>query len=548
MTDHDKPDRGRTYASRSTATLALAVGAIVLANLVATRAFRRVDLTEDHVYTLSAASAALVRSLPDPLTIKAYVSKDLPPELAPVSRYVRDFLDEYREASGGKLRFQLEDPAASKTAADDAERCRVGTVPVQVRRGQKAELGQYYLGLCLWYDGKSRALNQIGQTADFEYRVTSLIKLMSQRRRKVAFTAGHGERDLGDTFSFVKMGVGDEVDVVTLNPSVAPITDDVDALVVAGPRQPFDDRARREVDAFLMKGRGALLLLDGAAPAPLPGGGSDVARRIARPVETGLEEPLAAYGFAVGRDLVFDRGSIPGPIDTGAGDKLVAALPAFVPVATEPAPLADHTILAGVQLVVFPFASPVELRGPLAAGPPPGAHLYPLARTSPASWRSAGPFTLSPGAATGDAAAARGPFTLAYAYQGVLPSAYPETGRASSAKPVRLVVVGDSDFATDDYVRMVRAFPAWSGGPQMLFNAVSWVLEDEALTPLRANVLRSRVLALGAEDRAAAVRWGNAVGVPFAFCAAGVLRWRLRQASRRRQRLVGGGGESGGGA
>src|SRR5262249_12498828 len=118
------------------------------------------------------------------------------------------------------------------------------------------EAGSYFLGLCFWYDGKSRAISQVGQTSDLEYRVSSLIKRMTERKRKVAFTAGHGERDLGQGYSFVKLGVSDEADVVSLNPSVAPITDDVDALVIAGPRLPFDDKARREIDAFVMRGKG----------------------------------------------------------------------------------------------------------------------------------------------------------------------------------------------------------------------------------------------------------------------------------------------------
>ena len=102
----------RASGSRWSRTLAVAwpLAAIALANVAATRFHGRLDLTEDRVYTLSATSRELVRALPDYLTIKAYVSRDLPPEPASRGRYVRELLDEYRAASGGKVRVDLVRP------------------------------------------------------------------------------------------------------------------------------------------------------------------------------------------------------------------------------------------------------------------------------------------------------------------------------------------------------------------------------------------------------------------------------------------------------
>ncbi len=88
--------RKRSYASNATVYTVFTIGAIVLVNLIATRVFGRLDLTQAGIYTLSPASKELAKSLPEPLTIKAYISKDLPPELASTARYVRDLLDEYR--------------------------------------------------------------------------------------------------------------------------------------------------------------------------------------------------------------------------------------------------------------------------------------------------------------------------------------------------------------------------------------------------------------------------------------------------------------------
>src|ERR1700690_3317421 len=110
-----KMDRRKgSSASNATAYVLLTSGAVVAINLISTRLFGRLDLTENHVYTLSNASKEIVRALPDYLTVKAYISKDLPPELPNPSRYVRDLMDDYKTCSKGKLHFEAFDPESDK--------------------------------------------------------------------------------------------------------------------------------------------------------------------------------------------------------------------------------------------------------------------------------------------------------------------------------------------------------------------------------------------------------------------------------------------------
>src|SRR5215475_15101438 len=76
-------------ASNATLYVLLTVGAVVLINLIGTRVFGRLDLTENHVYTLAPGSKSIVAKLPDYVNVKAYISKkELPPELQSVASYV----------------------------------------------------------------------------------------------------------------------------------------------------------------------------------------------------------------------------------------------------------------------------------------------------------------------------------------------------------------------------------------------------------------------------------------------------------------------------
>ncbi len=545
--------RKRLSASNATSFVLLVIGAVVAVNLIGTRVFGRLDLTENKVYTLSNASKEIVRALPDYLTVKAYISKDLPPELANTSRYVRDLMDDYKTYSKGKLHFEAFDPESDKKIEDEATACKVQKLQIQVMRSQKFEVGTYWLGLCFQYQGKDDAIPEIGQVEGLEYEISSIIKRMTQKKRKVAFTTGHGEQDLTQGFTFLKHVVDQEFDSTTVNPSTTAIGDDVDALVVGGPKQAFDDKGRHEIDSFLMKGRGVIFLVDGMALSAPRGGMPQMAAqpKVGQVNQTGLNELLEKYGFKIGEDFVFDRQNVPGPVDVG-GRKMLKNLPVFVGVKTDQADK-DNSILAGVNAVVFPFPSSVELVGPLASGKAqaPGAKLWTLAATSPEAWKQTGFFFFAPMAEMEEAKDPKdhGVFGLAYAYQGILKSAYPPPGAvpgmsvpdnmpaAESRKPVRLMVVGDSDFASDEYLQVARYLPFYQGGAQMLFNAVSWTMEDEALTPVRSKTVAARPINVGSDGAVLAVKVGNVFGVAILFIAFGVGRMVVRRTRRRGQKL-----------
>jgi gliding-associated putative ABC transporter substrate-binding component GldG len=547
--------RKRSSASNATAYVLLTIGAVVAINLISTRLFGRLDLTENHVYTLSPASKEIVRSLPDYLTVKAYISKDLPPELANVSRYLRDMLDDYRTYSKGKLRFESFDPASDKKTEDDAAACKVQKLQIQVMREQKFEVGTYYLGLCFQYQGTDEAIPEIAQTEGIEYEISSLIKRMTQKKRKIAFSTGHGEQDLSQGFTLIKHFVEQEFDSTTVNPSTTPIADDVDALVVGGPKQPFDDKGRHEIDAFLMKGHGAIFLVDGmilSSPRTQGGMPPQLAQmKTGQSNQVGLNELLEKYGFKIGDDFVFDKLNVPGAVDVG-GRKMLKNLPEFVGVKTDSSDK-DMSVLTGVNVVVFPFASSVQLVGPLADGKPPAgstARLWTLAHSSPDAWKQTGFFAFTPMAPV-EEPKEHGTYGLAYAYQGTLKSAFAPPGPApgmsmpdpqntppsESRKPVRMVVVGDSDFASDEYLQLSRYIPFYQGGAQMLFNAISWTMEDEALTPVRSKTVSARPIEIASDGTVTAVKLVNIAGAPALFIGFGLLRWRVRRSRRQGQKL-----------
>jgi gliding-associated putative ABC transporter substrate-binding component GldG len=539
--------RKRMSASNATAYVLLSIGAVVLINLIGTRVFGRLDLTQNKVYTLAQASKDIVKDLPDYLTVKAYISKDLPPELKNTDRYVRDLLDEYRTYSKGKMRFEVLDPT-DKKIEEEAAQCRVQRIQIQVLRSSKFEVGAHFLGLCFQYQGKNEAIPQVRGVEGLEYQVSSLIKRMTQKKHKIAMTTGHGEPDQNQGFSYLKHV--EEFEVATVNPSTGPIGDDVDALLIAGPKQAFDDQGRRNIDAFLMKGKGAIFLVDGMTmqtprgnmPQEMMAGQP----KIGQPNDAGLGELLEKYGFKIGQDFVLDAPRVPGPVDMPDGRKMLANVPVYVAVKTAGADSKELSVMENVTAVVFPFASSIELVGPLAGGKPAAGKVWELAKTTGTAWKHTGMFFFSPTTKI-EEGKEKGSYGLAYAYQGPLKSAYapaaapgmstPDAAGSESKKPVRLLVVGDSDFASDEYAQLGRYLPIYQEGAQMLVNAIGWTMEDEGLTPVRTKTMTARPIQIESAGTVLGVELFNIVGVPIAFVAFGIIRWRLRRARRQGLKL-----------
>lgn len=557
-------EKKRTYASNAILYAIFVAGAVVLVNLISTRYFGRVDLTEKKVFTLSQPSRDLVKKMDDYLTVKAFISEELPPDLKTLSTYVRDLVDEYKSSSNGKFRWEAVIDRSSdknwpeeekKKLDEEARRCKVQKFQLPSMHGSKFELGTYYLGLCLQYHDKVESIPQIGRPEGLEYQVTSLIKKMTVKKKKIAFTTGHGESDPNQGFQSFKRDLEQEYDLTTVNPSTGEIAADVDAIIVGGPKQAIDEKGQREIDRFIMTGKGAVILSDGmvvSQPSGMNGMqmGQMAQVRMAQSNDSGLSKLLDGYGFKVGTDFVMDReAAVTGAVDVGGGRLLPLTAPVFLGAAVEQA--LDLPVVSGIRAVVFPYASSVTLTGPLADGKvPANGKLWKVAASGPTAWKHEGFFVVTPEALQKlQDSKTHGPFGLAYAYQGPLKSAFVQSPAAAvsaadskqplaeSAKPVRLVVVGDSDFASDEYMQLVQHLRYFAAGAQLLYNAIGWTVEDEALIPLRGKTMDSRPLTVSSEGTLSAYRWVNVLGLPLLFCLFGVLRWRLRNTNRANQKL-----------
>ena len=62
--------------------------------------------SHNKAYSLSKISKYAVSKLEDNMVVKLYASKKLPPQMNTIDRYVKDLLEEYRQA--GKVKFHYD--------------------------------------------------------------------------------------------------------------------------------------------------------------------------------------------------------------------------------------------------------------------------------------------------------------------------------------------------------------------------------------------------------------------------------------------------------
>lgn len=536
----------------------LVAGSLILLNIIGVGLFGRLDLTRGGVYTLSEATQETLAKLEDPVKITAYFTPNLPPPFTNLERDVKDLLEEYRAASGGQLSFEFVDPQSQETDEDkekkkdvkrdifgrtvrektsvetELEGLGIKPVSVQVLEEDQAQTKVAYMALAVRHGEDKESIPLIQETSTLEYDLTTMIRrLVREKLPVVGIVQGHGEppleaapdpmnpqgpgKDLSTLVELLKPNY--EVRPITIGTGAeAKIPDDVDALLVIGPTQPYADEEQKAIDAFLMKGKAAGFFLDRNMV--------DFKSFMPAPNGQNLDQLVSTYGIELGSQVVGDVECASLSVQEKRGI-MVINMPLKYPFIPVPKSLEGNSPMTrGLGGVTLPFPVPVY---PKTID---GVEIAALAKSSSRSWlEDANADNMNP---RRDWASAdigfTGPYTLIAQARGALPS-FAEEGKKSEAE-ARVIVAGTGTFVDNQVM---------SGPNQALVtNMVDWLSLDKKLLEMRARTQNDTPfdpeLSSGAKS---AVKWGNVVGAPLLLILVGVVRWQSRQARRRRLMAAG---------
>jgi ABC-2 type transport system permease protein len=155
--------RSRRARERRLATIMsvvlIAVNAIALGVWLAPVRSARLDLTQDGAYSLSPSTVRIVSGLDERLLVRGYFSEKTHPKLAPLVPQLRDLLEEYRIAGGGKVRVEIIDPTEDETAKREAkERFEIDPTPLQFATQTEKSIVNAYFAIAIEYGDQHEVL------------------------------------------------------------------------------------------------------------------------------------------------------------------------------------------------------------------------------------------------------------------------------------------------------------------------------------------------------------------------------------------------------
>jgi ABC-type uncharacterized transport system involved in gliding motility auxiliary subunit len=311
----------------------------------------------------------------------------------------------------------------------------------------------------------------------------ALIRIGRDSQKTVYFVEGHGEHAIADDdrggYSAMKgamEGQGFAVKPLMLL-SGSGVPEDAAVVVIGGPKGPFAPEERDAVSAFLQRGGRLFALIDPSTQA-------------------NLDVLLSQWGVTLSDDLVVDPTS-----GLGGTIPIVGNYP-------------RHEITREFELATFyPAARSV------ASAEVVGLRFEPIVQTGKNSWRTTqtqGEIVLDPDRDQ------PGPITLGAAIQKTPPPKEgPEAESAATDGGARLVVIGDSDFATN-------AVAQSAGNGDLFQNVVSWLADEGDLVSIRPQEAKTSTLLLSMQQ-GITLFLVSVVLMPLAILVWGITIWRRRR-------------------
>ena len=449
--------RSARFGTNAIVMIIIVIGILSIINFVTHRFSWRADLTAAKQFSLATQTKKVLQHLKDDVRVIGFYKTGEEFRL-------QELLTEYSHYSP-RLKFEFIDPDKKPGIAKGYGINAYGQIVVE-------------------YGGNSEKISKSTE----EDITNAIIKVTREEQKKIYFLSGHGEKDYEGAeqsgYNTAKKAIEDEnylIDKVLLAEQEN-VPDDCSVLIVAGPKSDMFAHEQKMVNDYLKKGGKAMFLLDPDA-------------------KSGYGTFLKEWGIEVGNDLVVDASGI---------GRLFGAGPT-IPIISQ---YESHEITKDFNVMTFfPEARSITPSDESKTG----LTVKSLAKTSPRSWGETSSIAGMEKIVYDDGVDRKGPISIvALAEKDAenQPKNKDELGIGLGKVKTRIVVFGDSDFASNSYFNV-------QGNGDFFMNALSWLAEEEDLISVRPRDPEDRRVNL-TQKQSRVILYVGVIFLPVAIFALGI--------------------------
>lgn len=456
-------------------SILLVLGIILLLNIIASKFFFRIDYTADQRYTLSKATKDILSQLSEPVTISAYFSEDLPPNVEQVRQDFRDMLLEYSSYSDGLIVYEFINPSESQESEMKAQQSGIQPIMINVRERDQMKQQRAYLGAIVQMGDRKEVIPFIQPGAAMEYALSTNIKKLSVKDKPtIALLQGHGESSLSSIPQlYNQLSILYSIEQVTFI-DTAGVPSQYKTLVVIAPKDTVPPLHFKYLDDFLNRGGRLLVALNNV--------NGDLSTGMGNKTSTGFETWLKQRGIEVEDNFIIDASCSNVMVRQQQGNFMMNTPVQFpyIPLITN---FTKHPITDGLESIVLIFASPIRV-----SSADTSAVIIPLAVTSGKSGVQNAPIQFD----------VMKQWTLSDFPLSSLPVALLVEGKVPGTSGYKMVVFSDGDFAVNGEGENAQQLS--EDNVSFMSNAIDWLSDDTGLIELRTKGVSARPLDTSLED------------------------------------------------
>ena len=518
---------------------------IAALNTIGSFVFTRFDLTAEKRYTLSDTTKETLAELDDYVYFKVYLEGDFPAGFKKLRRETKEMLDEFR-AYSKFIDYEFINPTADADRNEIAETYQTlyqqGLNPteltVQNADGSASQMVIWPGALVSYRNNTEIAIdlleNQLGQSSEealnasmqnLEYRLLdAIVKVTRPQRPSIGFIEGHGEltenevyditQTLKKNYHVTRGEIAGQVDALIerYEDSKGEVHANIkfDALVIANPTEPFDEKDKFLLDQYIMHGGKVLWLVEPVFATMDSLTNQESTIGVER--DLNLDDMLFKYGVRLNRNLLLDMNCAALPIRTGqvAGQAQLEFYRWFYFPLAQAA--SNHPMVRHLNAVKMDFVSSID-----ATTSDGDVVKTPLLKTSDYTKISGTPVFISLAMLRQNPDKRMFPSrgqNVAYLLKGTFPSLYanrinPEIEESKEMQfiaesvPTSMIVVADGDVIRNQ-IDVISKKPLPLGYDQytqntygnkdFIENAISYLVDGENLIAIRSREFKIRLL------------------------------------------------------